>query len=303
MNGGGGALFNDDPSVETIAAIGGGASPLRHDGLPADPDQRRFLGRRARHRRGRRGDRQRRARRARHPHRRPVPQQHARAGSTSRRCCSRSTTGPSSCCARCAQWPDAGDARAGVHHAGADPPAGRRPALSSRPATPTPTMKPSAPRSTPALTGFTHLFNAMSPAHQPRARRWSARRSRIGDLVRDHRRRPPCPPGDASASALQAKGTDRLMLVTDAMPTVGAEHQDSCFRAARSARRRQAAQPGWSPRRLDADDGQAVANAIDQGRLDLPSARRMASARRRASSGLRVRRAPSRRACAPIWSR
>ena len=41
VNGGGGVLFNDEPSVEAIRAIGARASPLRHHGLPADADQRR----------------------------------------------------------------------------------------------------------------------------------------------------------------------------------------------------------------------------------------------------------------------
>ena len=41
VNGGGGALFNDDPSVATIATIGARAPALRHHRLSAHADQRR----------------------------------------------------------------------------------------------------------------------------------------------------------------------------------------------------------------------------------------------------------------------
>ena len=41
VNGGGGVLFNDEPTVETIRTIGARASALRHDRLPAHADQRR----------------------------------------------------------------------------------------------------------------------------------------------------------------------------------------------------------------------------------------------------------------------
>ena len=37
VNGGGGVLFNDAPSVEAIRAIGARAPPLRHHRLPARP--------------------------------------------------------------------------------------------------------------------------------------------------------------------------------------------------------------------------------------------------------------------------
>ncbi len=72
VNGGGGVLFNDAPTVDTIRPHRRGASPLRHDGTAADADQRR-------RRRDARAiaavdeaiDR-RRARRSRHPSRRTV---------------------------------------------------------------------------------------------------------------------------------------------------------------------------------------------------------------------------------------
>ena len=48
VNGGGGVLFNDEPSVEAIREHRRGASPLRHDRLPADADQRRSRRRGAR---------------------------------------------------------------------------------------------------------------------------------------------------------------------------------------------------------------------------------------------------------------
>jgi hypothetical protein len=74
VNGGGGRLFNDDPSVETIRVIAETPSALWHHRHAADADQRRPVGGRGRHPRGRCSDRGGRARHPRHPYRGPVPQ-------------------------------------------------------------------------------------------------------------------------------------------------------------------------------------------------------------------------------------
>ncbi len=63
VNGGGGVLFNDDPSVEAIRAIGAAHRALRYDWVSADTHQRRPRSCRA-SRRGRAGSHRRRACRA-----------------------------------------------------------------------------------------------------------------------------------------------------------------------------------------------------------------------------------------------
>jgi N-acetylglucosamine-6-phosphate deacetylase len=77
---------------------------------------------------------------------------------------------------------------------------------------------------------------------------------------------------------LNAKGVDHLMLVTDAMPTVG-DPSDEFMLQGRAIRR--------EGDRLVSEEGvlagstltmvAAVANAVEQGRLALPEAARMAS--------------------------
>jgi len=127
------------------------------------------------------------------------------------------------------------------------------------------------------VTGFTHLFNAMSqltnraPGMVGAALEDSA--TYAGIIVDGHHLHPA-----TFRAGLQAKGTDRLMLVTDAMPTAGGEHQEFMLQG-RAIRR--------DGDKLLSQDGVlagstltmalAVANAIEQGRLDLPSAVRMAS--------------------------
>ena len=127
------------------------------------------------------------------------------------------------------------------------------------------------------VTGFTHLFNAMSqltnraPGMVGAALEDSA--TYAGIIVDGHHLHPA-----TFRAGLQAKGTDRLMLVTDAMPTVGADDHEFMLQG-RAIRR--------DGDKLVSIDGilagstltmaAAVANAIDQGRLDLPSAVRMAS--------------------------
>jgi len=127
------------------------------------------------------------------------------------------------------------------------------------------------------VTGFTHLFNAMSqltnraPGMVGAALEDSS--TYAGIIVDGHHLHPA-----TFRAGLQAKGADRLMLVTDAMPTAGGEHQEFMLQG-RAIKR--------DGDKLLSQEGVlagstltmalALANAIEQGRLDLPSAVRMAS--------------------------
>jgi N-acetylglucosamine-6-phosphate deacetylase len=127
------------------------------------------------------------------------------------------------------------------------------------------------------MSGFTHLFNAMSQLSNRAPGMVGAaledRASYAGIIIDGHHIHPA-----ALRVALQAKGTDRLMLVTDAMPTVGAEEQEFMLQG-RAIRR--------DGDRLVSVDGilagstltmaAAVANAIEQGRLSIADAVRMAT--------------------------
>jgi N-acetylglucosamine-6-phosphate deacetylase len=127
------------------------------------------------------------------------------------------------------------------------------------------------------MTGFTHLFNAMSQLTNRAPGMVGAALEDLstyaGIIVDGHHLHPA-----TFRVAVNAKGPDRLMLVTDAMPTVGAE-DDEFMLQGRSIRK--------DGDRLVSKEGvlagstltmaAAVANAIDQGRLDLASAVRMAS--------------------------
>lgn len=127
------------------------------------------------------------------------------------------------------------------------------------------------------VTGFTHLFNAMSQLTNRAPGMVGAAledgTTYAGIIVDGHHLHPA-----TFRAGLQAKGTDRLMLVTDAMPTVGVEHDEFMLQG-RAIRR--------DGDKLLSQEGvlagstltmaSAVANAIEQGRLDLPSAVRMAS--------------------------
>ncbi|HJP68528.1 MAG TPA: N-acetylglucosamine-6-phosphate deacetylase [Sphingomicrobium sp.] len=127
------------------------------------------------------------------------------------------------------------------------------------------------------MTGFTHLFNAMSQLTNRAPGMVGAsledRSTYAGIIVDGHHLHPA-----TFRVAVNAKGPDRLMLVTDAMPTVGAEDEEFMLQG-RSIRK--------DGDRLVSKEGvlagstltmaAAVANAIDQGRLDLASAARMAS--------------------------
>jgi N-acetylglucosamine-6-phosphate deacetylase len=127
------------------------------------------------------------------------------------------------------------------------------------------------------MTGFTHLFNGMSQLTNRAPGMVGAaledRETFAGLIVDGHHIHPA-----SFRVAINAKGTDRLMLVTDAMPTVGAEEQNFMLQG-------RAIQLEGD--RLVSEDGvlagstltmvAAVANAVDQGRIDLSSAAEMAS--------------------------
>jgi len=127
------------------------------------------------------------------------------------------------------------------------------------------------------VTGFTHLFNAMSqltnraPGMVGAALEDSS--TYAGIIVDGHHLHPA-----TFRAGLQAKGTDRLMLVTDAMPTVGAEHDEFMLqgRAIRRDGDKLLSQEGTLAGST-LTMASAVANAIEQGRLELPAAVRMAS--------------------------
>jgi N-acetylglucosamine-6-phosphate deacetylase len=127
------------------------------------------------------------------------------------------------------------------------------------------------------MTGFTHLFNAMSQLTNRAPGMVGAAledpNTYAGIIVDGHHIHPA-----TFRVGLNAKGVDRLMLVTDAMPTVGAS-ADEFMLQGRAIRR--------EGDRLVSEDGvlagstltmaAAVANAVEQGCLSLPEAARMAT--------------------------
>jgi N-acetylglucosamine-6-phosphate deacetylase len=127
------------------------------------------------------------------------------------------------------------------------------------------------------MTGFTHLFNAMSQLTNRAPGMVGAAledpNTYAGIILDGHHIHPA-----AFRVGLNAKGVDHLMLVTDAMPTVGVP-TDEFMLQGRAIRR--------EGDRLVSEEGvlagstltmvAAVANAVEQGRLSLPQAARMAS--------------------------
>jgi N-acetylglucosamine-6-phosphate deacetylase len=127
------------------------------------------------------------------------------------------------------------------------------------------------------MTGFTHLFNGMSQLTNRAPGMVGAaledRSTYAGIIVDGHHIHPA-----TFRVAICAKGTDRLMLVTDAMSTVGGEDREFLLQG-RSIRR--------DGDRLVSEDGvlagstltmaAAVANAVEQGRLTLAAAVEMAT--------------------------
>lgn len=136
------------------------------------------------------------------------------------------------------------------------------------------------------VTGFTHLFNAMSQLTNRAPGMVGAAledpRTYAGIIVDGHHLHPA-----TFRVAVAAKGPERLMLVTDAMPTVGAEEREFLLQG-RSIRR--------EGDRLVSVDGvlagstltmaAAFANAVDQGSLSLTEVARMASGTAAAFLGL-----------------
>jgi len=127
------------------------------------------------------------------------------------------------------------------------------------------------------MTGITHLFNAMSQLTNRAPGMVGAALEDpniyAGIIIDGHHIHPA-----TFRVGLNAKGVDRLMLVTDAMPTVGAD-SDEFMLQGRAIR--------LEGDRLVSEDGvlagstltmaTALANAIAQGRLSLPEAARMAT--------------------------
>ncbi len=128
------------------------------------------------------------------------------------------------------------------------------------------------------MTGFTHLFNAMSPLASRAPGVVGAAledEASVAGIIVDGAHLHPA----AVRIALKAKGADRLMLVTDAMPCVGTDAETFQLQG-RPIRR--------EGDRLVSADGtlagstltmnRAIATVRGQGRLDLATAARMASA-------------------------
>lgn len=137
------------------------------------------------------------------------------------------------------------------------------------------------------ISGFTHLFNAMSQLTNRAPGMVGAAledaSTFAGIIVDGHHLHPA-----TFRVALQAKGLDRLMLVTDAMATVGAE--DSEFMLQGRAIRREGdrlVSPEGTLAGSTLTMAAALANAAEQGRLDLPSVATMASSTPASFLGIR----------------
>ena len=127
------------------------------------------------------------------------------------------------------------------------------------------------------LTGFTHLFNAMSPLNSRRPGAVGAALDHAGSwcgiIVDGHHVAPA-----SLRIALKAKGTDRMMLVTDAMPSVGAENKSFVLQGrAISVKNGVCVDENGVMAGADLDMAGAVRNSVSMLGVDLPSALRMAS--------------------------
>lgn len=127
------------------------------------------------------------------------------------------------------------------------------------------------------LSGFTHLFNAMtqlgSRAPGVVGAALDSRSSWCGIIVDGHHAHPA-----ALRVALAAKGADRLALVTDAMPTVGSRDKEFWLGGQRIvAEHGRCAAPDGTLAGSDLDMVQAVRNAQRLLGVDLATAVRMAS--------------------------
>jgi N-acetylglucosamine-6-phosphate deacetylase len=136
------------------------------------------------------------------------------------------------------------------------------------------------------LTGFTHLFNAMSPlrAREPGAvgAALDHAESWCGIIVDGHHVDPA-----TLRIALAAKKTDRLMLVTDAMPSVGAPSKSFMLQGRMiSVKDGVCTAPDGTLAGSDLDMASALRNAMRFMRVDLAQAVSMASCNPAAFLGL-----------------
>lgn len=136
------------------------------------------------------------------------------------------------------------------------------------------------------LSGFTHLYNAMTQlgSRTPGAvgAALESRDSWCGLIVDGHHVHPA-----ALRVALAAKGTERLALVTDAMPTVGSEAKEFVLNGQRIiADDGRCVAPDGTLAGSDLDMALAVRNAQRLMGIDLATAARMASAVPAAAVGL-----------------
>ena len=254
-----------------------GSSQVRHDGFPADLDQRRPPRARARRRCGPGGARRRRARRARHPHRRAVHQRRAQGSARPSQVPPAGRNGLST--AHFAAWrADPGHARSGNDHTADHPRVSPRRASSSAQATPTRRYAVIRTALDHGLRGFTHLFNAMS---QLTAREPGVVGAALTDaaswcgIIVDGRHVDPV----VLRLALRCKPLERFMLVTDAMANVGTD--DTSFELqGRSIRVDQNAYVDEFGTLAGShmDMSTSVRNTIEMLGVALPDAVRMASA-------------------------
>jgi N-acetylglucosamine-6-phosphate deacetylase len=126
------------------------------------------------------------------------------------------------------------------------------------------------------LTGFTHLYNAMSPLTSRRPGAVGAALDHdvwAGIIVDGHHVAPP-----SLRVALRAKGADRLMLVTDAMPSVGAASKSFLLQGRPiSVKNGVCVDENDVMAGTDLDMAGAVRNSVMMLGVDLPTAVRMAS--------------------------
>jgi len=126
------------------------------------------------------------------------------------------------------------------------------------------------------LTGFTHLYNAMSPLTSRRPGAVGAALDHdvwAGIIVDGHHVAPP-----SLRVALKAKGADRLMLVTDAMPSVGAASKSFLLQGRPiSVKNGVCVDENDVMAGTDLDMAGAVRNSVMMLGVDLPTAVRMAS--------------------------
>jgi N-acetylglucosamine-6-phosphate deacetylase len=125
--------------------------------------------------------------------------------------------------------------------------------------------------------GFTHLFNAMSPlmSREPGAvgAALNDRESWCGIIVDGHHVHPA-----VLRIALRCKGTERLMLVTDAMPSVGSPAKSFALQGRTiTVKDGVCVAPDGTLAGSDLDMASALRNAVSLLGIDLAAAARMAS--------------------------